>query len=245
VTVPPLRAEEARAVMLELFPAGFEEREDADGLELAAYTDAGGEERLWQAFGAGTSEAVAEDWADRWRRFHRPVRVGDVWVGPPWEPAPLGLSIVIDPGRAFGTGAHATTRLCLRLLQHLPRGSLLDLGCGSGVLAITAAKLGFAPVLAFDVDPQALEATRTNAKANAVDVRALPADVTHDPLPAADVAVANVTLAAVERLTARLQTRLLVSSGYLASEEPRAAPFRPLERVTEDGWAADLLARDE
>jgi ribosomal protein L11 methyltransferase len=231
--------------MLELFPGGFEEREGRDGLELAAYTDAGGEERLWQAFGAGSSEEVDDDWADRWRRFHRPVRVGELWIGPPWERPPAGLAIVIDPGRAFGTGAHATTRLCLQLLQKLPRGSLVDLGCGSGVLAIAAAKLGFAPVTAFDIDAQAVEATRANVAANAVAVEALVADATRDRLPATDVAVANVTLSAVEELAPRLNTRVLVSSGYLASEQPRAAPFRPIERVSEDGWAADLLARDE
>jgi ribosomal protein L11 methyltransferase len=245
VTVPTLRAEEARAVMLELFPGGFEEREASDGVELAAYTDAGGEERLWQAFGAGASEAVADDWADRWRRFHRPVRVGDVWIGPPWEPRPRGLAVVIDPGRAFGTGAHATTRLSLELLQRVPRGSLLDLGCGSGVLAIAAARLGFAPVRAFDSDPQAIEATRGNAAANGVAVDAVLADVTRDPLPRADVAVANMTLAAVEQLAGRLRTRLLLSSCYLVSEQPRAGRFRLIERASEDGWAADLLALDE
>jgi ribosomal protein L11 methyltransferase len=245
VTVPTLRAEEARAVMLELFPGGFEEREASDGVELAAYTDAGGEERLWQAFGAGASEAVADDWADRWRRFHRPVRVGDVWIGPPWERRQRGLAVVIDPGRAFGTGAHATTRLSLELLQRVPRGSLLDLGCGSGVLAIAAARLGFAPVRAFDSDPQAIEATRGNAAANGVVVDAVLADVTRDPLPRADVAVANMTLAAVEQLAGRLRTRLLLSSGYLVSEQPRAGRFRLIERASEDGWAADLLALDE
>jgi ribosomal protein L11 methyltransferase len=231
--------------MLALFPGGFEERERDDGLELAAYTDAGGEERLWQAFGAGSSEEVPGDWADRWRRFHRPIRVGELWVGPPWEAPPAGLAIVIDPGRAFGTGAHATTRLCLRLLQQLPRGSLLDLGCGSGVLAIAAAKLGFAPVTALDIDAQAVEATRTNAAANRVDVRAHRADATRDWLPPADVAVANMTLSAVEQLAPRVAAGRLVSSGYLASEQPRAAAFRPIERVSEEGWAADLLVRDE
>jgi ribosomal protein L11 methyltransferase len=245
VTVPPLRAEEARAVMLELFPEGFEEREGGDGLELTAYTDAGGEERLWQAFGAGSSEDVADDWADRWRRFHRPVRVGELWIGPPWEAPPAALAVVIDPGRAFGTGAHATTRLCLQLLQKVPRSSLLDLGCGSGVLAIAAAKLGFAPVTALDIDPQAVAATRANAAANGVEVNAFHADATRDALPQAELSVANVTLSAVEQLAPHLGSRRLVASGYLVSEQPRIAAFRPIERVSEDGWAADLLARDE
>ena len=82
-------------------------------------------------------------------------------VRPPWEPAAAtALDVVIDPGQAFGTGAHATTRLCLELLLELePGGSLLDLGCGSGVLAIVAAQLGFRPVLAVDNDPASLLAT--------------------------------------------------------------------------------------
>src|SRR5581483_8593025 len=99
-------------------------------------------------------DEVADDWADRWRAFHRGVRLGPLWVGPPWEAAPAGaLPVVIDPGRAFGTGAHPTTRLCLELLLEQPPGALVDVGCGSGVLAIAAAKLGHGPVVALDVDP--------------------------------------------------------------------------------------------
>ncbi|MER3412480.1 MAG: hypothetical protein C4305_09440, partial [Thermoleophilia bacterium] len=113
--------------MLELFPQGFEEREDEDGLELVAYTDAGGEERLWHVFGGVRSAEVGEGWEDRWRAFHRGVRVGHLWVGPPWEtPPPGSLSVVIEPGRAFGTGSHPTTRLALLLLLGLPGASLLD-----------------------------------------------------------------------------------------------------------------------
>jgi ribosomal protein L11 methyltransferase len=229
--------------MLALFPGGFEERERDDGLELAAYTDAGGEERLWQAFGAGTSEAVAEDWADRWRRFHRPVRVGDVWVGPPWEPAPLGLSIVIDPGRAFGTGAHATTRLCLSFLVDLQRGSLLDVGCGSGVLAIAAARLGYAPVVAVDSDAAAVEATARNAQVNLVAIAVRGADALVDTLPGADVAVANIALPVVAGLARRLRSGRLVASGYLRSDGPRLRGFRHVERRTDGEWAADLYER--
>jgi ribosomal protein L11 methyltransferase len=160
--------------MLELFPEGFEEIEGAGGLELAAYTNAAGEERIWQAFGGAAASDVDEDWIDRWRQFHKPVRVGGLWVGPPWEqPDADAVAVVIDPGRAFGTGGHPTTRLCLELLEAEERGSVLDVGCGSGVLSIAAAKLGFAPVLAFDFDPQAVEATERNAADNgvAVDVR--------------------------------------------------------------------------
>ena len=155
----PERAEIARGLMLELFPEGFEERETADGLELVAYTDSGGEERLWAAFGAVQSEEVVGDWEERWRAFHRPVHVGSLWVGPPWEQPPEeATAVVIEPGRAFGTGGHPTTRLCLELLLELEPGSLLDVGCGSGVIAVAAACLGFGPVAAVDREPAALEA---------------------------------------------------------------------------------------
>src|SRR5204862_7686688 len=96
------RLEEARATMVELFPEGFEEVDRPEGVELAAYTDAAGEERLWAFFGGARSADGDGDWADKWRAFHRPARVGRVWVGPPWEDAPESvLAVAIDPGRAF------------------------------------------------------------------------------------------------------------------------------------------------
>jgi ribosomal protein L11 methyltransferase len=230
--------------MLELFPEGFEEFDGADGLELAAYTDAGGEERLWQAFGGAVAVDVADGWEDRWRSFHRPVRVGPLWIGPPWEKSDRdALAIVIDPGRAFGTGAHPTTRLCLDHLLDLPRGSVLDVGCGSGVLAIAAAKLGFAPVHAVDSDPVAVEATASNAAANAVGIDVALADALDVPLPEAETALANVTLESVTALARRLRAERLVASGYLASERPVLEGFRLVERRDEEGWAADLFVR--
>jgi ribosomal protein L11 methyltransferase len=246
VTVPPAEAERARAIMLELFPQGFEESDGADGVELAAYTDAAGEERLWSAFGGARSTEVEEGWEERWRAFHRPVRVGPLWVGPPWEtPDPGALPVMIDPGRAFGTGGHATTRLCLELLLDLPRGSLLDIGCGSGVLSIAAAKLGFRPVLAVDVDPQAIEATERNAEANGVVLGARLADALTDPLPAADTAVVNVALDVDKPIAGRIDCEWLVASGYLASEQPELPGYRRESRREADGWAADLYRRTE
>jgi ribosomal protein L11 methyltransferase len=228
--------------MVELFPEGFEESETTDGLTLVAYTDADGEERLSDAFGAVESVPVEPDWGDRWREFHRSVQVGPFWVGPPWErPADDALAIVIDPGRAFGTGAHATTRLCLELLAELPQASALDVGSGSGVLAIAAAKRGFSPVIALDSDPAAVEATRANAERNAVAVEARRSDALAEPLPDADVALANLTLGDVQALAARLSSRWLIASGYCASDRPSVAPFEPRRRRTADGWAADVF----
>jgi ribosomal protein L11 methyltransferase len=230
--------------MLSLFPEGFEEAERRDGLELAAYTDGAGCERMRGAFGQAASVPVEHDWADRWREFHRPVRAGPFWVGPPWEqPRANELAVVVDPGRAFGTGAHPTTRLCLELIAEAESGSLLDIGCGSGVLAIAAAKLGFAPTIAVDSDPAAIEATRTNAERNAVSLDLRQLDALADPLPATDVAVANLTLRGVEALAPRLSAKRLIASGYLESDNPALTAFKRRERRAADGWAADVFER--
>jgi ribosomal protein L11 methyltransferase len=227
--------------MLELFPQGFEEVDAGDGVELVAYTDSGGEERMWHAFGGARSEDVAADWRDRWKSFHRPVRVGPLWIGPPWEEAPRdATAVVIDPGRAFGTGAHPTTQLCIELLLEVERGSVADLGCGSGVLAIVAAKLGFAPVLAFDSDEHAVAATRANASCNDADVEAAVADVLAVDLPRTDIALANITRPTLTDLAPRLHARRLVSSGYLPTDQTELDGFRHVRRITRDSWAADL-----
>jgi len=148
---------------------------------------------------------------------------------------------VIDPGRAFGTGAHATTRLCLELLQELEPASLLDVGCGSGVLSIAAALLGFAPVTGIDVDGAAVEATLANAHVNGVDLSVRRADALADELPHAEIVVANVALDVVQRLLPRLSARWVVASGYLDRDELRVEGWSAAGRRTAGGWAADLL----
>jgi ribosomal protein L11 methyltransferase len=152
---------------------------------------------------------------------------------------------VIDPGRAFGTGAHATTQLCLELVAELEPASLLDVGCGSGVIAIAAALLGFSPVIAVDVDPAAVDATLRNAGANGatVDVRLL--DLTTHELPDADIAVANITATLVESVLARTDARVVVASGFLERDEPELGGYRRRERRVRDGWAADLLEHSQ
>jgi ribosomal protein L11 methyltransferase len=207
------------------------------------YTDEAGEQTLRERFDV-ESRDVADGWEDGWREFHHGVVIGRFWVGPPWEEPPAGVeTIVIDPGRAFGTGAHPTTRLTLELLQELEPASLLDVGCGSGVLAIAAAKLGFTPVIAMDTDETAVEVTLANAQVNSVQVDARHCDAFEDELPRTEVAVANIALDVVERLLPRLPARRLVASGYLERDDLELQRWRRIDRRTAGGWAADLLAR--
>jgi ribosomal protein L11 methyltransferase len=237
------RLEEARATMIELFPEGFEEVEKTQGAELAAYTDAAGEERLWAFFGNGRSADVEDGWEDRWRAFHRPVRVGALWVGPPWETAPDdALVVIVDPGRAFGTGSHQTTQLCLQALQELDPGPVLDVGCGSGVLSIAAALLGFDPVVGVDVEAPSIEATLENARVNrvTVDARLVAGD---EQLPSSPLVLANISLQSVEALPARTDATTLVTSGYFEVELPSLAGFEHVKRSTLDGWACDVFRR--
>jgi ribosomal protein L11 methyltransferase len=237
--------EALRARLLELVPSGFEERAAGADVELAAYVPDAEVDALLGAFPDAVSEAVADGWEDAWRAFHRPVVVDGLWLGPPWErPPDPGRAVVIDPGRAFGTGAHATTRLCVALLATTAsRGSLLDVGCGSGVLAIAGARLGFEPVLAVDVDPVAVETTRANAAANHVSVEAALLDALGETLPAADLAAANVLLRPVEAILGRLESREAITSGYLAGERPAHPGWEHVDTLELDGWAADRFRR--
>ncbi len=212
-------------------------------MELAVFTDDAGEIVVRDAFADVRSEPVAAGWEDRWKEFHRPVRAGGLWIGPPWSPAPSGEpTVVVDPGRAFGTGAHPTTRACIELLARLGRGSLLDAGCGSGVVAIAAARLGFDPVYAVDLDADAVEVAASTAHANRVAIDVRPADVLRDQLPRTDVVVANIELAVVELVLGRLDAPVAVTSGYLESETPGVSGWTRVDRLELEGWAADILS---
>ena len=227
-------AEIVLAELLELAPGGVEEVEvGAETVEYAVYGAPGELPELPDLSAAVgnrpvevSSTEIADDWSERWKRFHRPVliepprrphrqagqpgesgepgrsgkpegRVPALHVRPPWE-APSehddAEEIVIDPGQAFGTGAHATTRLCLELLLELAAledraRPLLDVGTGSGVLAIAAARLGFAPVLGLDHERESVAATNENARVNGVAIQVRRFDLRTQALPWPDTDV--------------------------------------------------------
>ena len=235
VRVPAAEAEQAVARMLELFPDGLVEETDGDHVVVSGYAERAPADWL-------ESEPVAEGWADAWREYHRPVRVGRLWIGPPWFEAE-DMAVVIDPGHAFGTGAHGSTRAALELLQRLPPGPALDLGCGSGVLSIAAARLGFGSLRAFDVDPLAVSAARDNAARNGVDLEVALADVLADPLPEAPLWIANLQLDLLERLLARPDVAPCVLASGLSDDQSLAGPgIAVTDRAVVDGWAAELVA---
>jgi ribosomal protein L11 methyltransferase len=241
--VPVSEAEAVAAMLLDAFPAGIEERSLGDQVELAVYTDEAGERAFRGLFPAATTEPFARGWEERWKEFHQPARAGGLWIGPPWIAPPADEpTVIVDPGRAFGTGAHPTTRACVELLTRLERGSVLDAGCGSGVVAVAAARLGFAPVSACDLDDAAVEVARETVRANGVAVEVFAADVLRDALPAADVVVANIELRVVEELLARVAAGVAVTAGYNVSQKPVARHWNHVDRLELEGWAADVWA---
>jgi ribosomal protein L11 methyltransferase len=267
VRVKRADAEAVLAELLGLAPGGLEERDlGEDGVEYVLY-GAPGELPALPDVRAAAGEALVEvstseipdDWSERWKAYHRPVDVS--WrfrrlrVRPPWE-APLegdGFDLVIDPGQAFGTGAHHSTRLCLELLlEREPDGALADWGCGTGVLAIAAARLGFDPVLACDFDSAAVEATRANAAVNGVPGIAVSrVDLRSEEGPWAPVVVANLVRPLLLEVAALMTRppRTLIASGLLREEAGEVATafarhgLRESARREGGEWAAVVLGR--
>ena len=281
VRVAGERAEQVLAELLELAPAGVEEVAGDDGsVEYAVYGAPGelpGLPDLSAMAGGGlveisTSE-VADDWQERWKQFHRPVLVRapdgsglpSLRVRPPWEPAAPAdgavSEIVIDPGQAFGTGGHGSTRLCLQLLLALAadderRGPVLDVGTGSGVLAIAAAGLGYGPVLGLDHEAESIAAAAENAQVNSqsIDVRRL--DLRSEPLPwlggeaaptGALLVLANLLRPLLLSLAGSISgpPQNLIASGLLVAEVDEVAHafserhgMRERERLQSGEWAA-------
>jgi ribosomal protein L11 methyltransferase len=266
VRCAPEYADAVMANLLELAPNGLEEERGPGWVEFAIYGPPGevpdvGE--LQAAAGGSlvdvTTTAVPDDWADKWTDFHRPIEVsGRVGVRPSWwEPKDGLIDVVVDPGRAFGTGGHPTTRLCLGLLVELEEageaaGPIADWGTGSGVLGIAAAKLGWSPITGCDRELASLETARANAEANGVEMSIERVDVREGPPPVAPSVVANLTgnllkdcaghLTAAGEAPARL-----VCSGMLGSEVAEVvAAFAPAglsesDRRIEGDWGGLLL----
>ncbi len=261
-------AEVALAELLALAPQGVEEVDLGDRVEYAVYGSPGElpmlpdlEAAVGDALVEVVTTEVADDWAERWRDFHQPIELGSgavrLHVRAPWHPAPPrgALDVVIDPGQAFGTGAHHTTRLCLELLLEVePRGAVLDVGCGSGVLAIAAAKLGFGPVAGLDHERESVRATQENAAANGVAVTVTRHDLLTDgPAPGAETVLANLLPPLLLRIArdgfaGGDAPRTLIASGLLAEEADEvgaalcaATGLVETGRRTGGEWAALLL----
>jgi ribosomal protein L11 methyltransferase len=254
------QAELASYATGEFSPGGFQEDETPQGTtRLAVFVPAGEEARYpaWLAqagitiAGQPVVTIVPSDWSERWKEFHQAVTIGNLWVGPPWllDDAPAHLKkVVIEPAQGFGTGAHPTTRLVLGLLDAQPRASVLDLGCGSGVLTVAAAKLGFGPLIAIDNDPVAVDSTIENLQRNdvhGVDVRVL--DALQSDLPSADIVLANVILEPLMQLAPKLRAPRLILSGLLRSQAETVEAayvqhgYLLKERRDRDGWVALVL----
>jgi ribosomal protein L11 methyltransferase len=237
------RAETALADLLPLLADGAEERAVDGAVEYALYAPAAElPSRADIAALAGdalvdvVSEPVADGWERRWHEYLRPVRAGSFTVRPPWiDGAPDDL--VVDPGVFFGAGTHSTTRLCLELLDGLePGGALCDWGAGTGVLAIAAARLGWGPVTAVEIEPGAPIAA--NARSNGVTVAVVRGDAPND----APAVLANLPRRAL--LTLPRRPALLVASGFLAREADEVVAALGMDeqrRVTEGEWAAVVL----
>jgi ribosomal protein L11 methyltransferase len=208
-----------------------------------------------------------QDWGQNWRQYFRTTRVtGNLYVGPPWEGLPADAPanarhVRIEPGQAFGTGTHATTRLCLRMIEGAAkRGAvLLDVGAGSGILGIAAVKLGFSHAICLENDPVCEENLLHNAVLNGVAGKvhwlhgsrprmAFEAGLIMG-VPSPDLIVCNMLSHEFEPLLNELHSlrRPLILSGFLVAEEASVASFAKAEgwtvakRDTEDEWGAFLL----
>jgi ribosomal protein L11 methyltransferase len=254
VEVHPTDVEVAAAA---LWAAGARGLWDRGGGELAAWFPApvdlaGSLDRLDEAAVSWHREEP-RDWQAAWKATIAAVHAGATVVVPSWladehTSAPGELTLVIDPGQAFGTGHHATTTLCLETLERLDvaGASVADIGCGTGVLAIAAARRGAHPVRAVDLDPDAVEITRANAARNHAEVEARVGSVELLPGPF-DVVVANLvtdTLVGLAVALVAATRRTLVVSGIDAARQDvvvaalAAAGARVVSAEERDGWAA-------
>jgi len=203
-----------------------------------------------------TTRDLAEDnWEIAWRQFFKPRRIGTRFlVRPTWEeaePAPDDLVIVLDPGQAFGTGDHPTTRLCLELMEgvQIAGRRVLDVGCGSGILSVGACLLGAKKVMAIDIDPIAVEVAKENRDLNQVQFDAAVGEGLDGLKGDWDVAISNIISATLVRIACDVRDVLVdggrwVVSGVIVDNWPdvlmaaEKAGFRFVEKREEDGWVA-------
>jgi ribosomal protein L11 methyltransferase len=234
VTVPAADEEAATFALFEAGTAGIEVRSSSLGVELRAYfTEAPSDEAL-RALPPGARVAPAEvpevDWVARFREGFRSFRVGGFLLAPPWESVPETADVIrVDPGRAFGTGTHETTRLCLGAIEDLarrrPLGRCLDLGCGTGLLAIAAARRGASPVTACDLDPEATSSAGVHSRLNRAAVSVVRADGARPFRHRAfDLVLANLTAPLLVERAPEISSLLapagsLVVSGFLLDDE--------------------------
>ncbi len=205
-----------------------------------------------------------ENWVTSFKSYFKPFKVGDVWIRPPWEKVllvPMEKELIIDPGRAFGTGQHESTKLCLLLCKRLfpslnPEIDILDLGTGTGILAIYAAKSGFENIYAIDIDPVSIEETKKNAKFNRVTDRIKAALIPLREIDLKfDLILANLTRPIIESMAEEIVLHLkdqgfLLLSGFLQRDvEPLAVLFneknlRIVEEEYMEGWASILMKKE-
>jgi ribosomal protein L11 methyltransferase len=272
---PPERLEILAAELFERGALGVELQEpgmplmpgtpalpEGQGRAIAHFEDREAAEQSARLVGSEAPLEIPEqDWSVAWRRHHRTLRAGPrSWVHPPWEnPPAAGVAVAIDPCMAFGTGSHPTTALCLErcdeLLAEAPGADVLDVGTGSGVIALLAKKLGAGRVVGTDDDPRALEAARQGAALNRIE--GVDWMLTADPADARGqfaIVIANILLNTLEQLAPALAAKVapggrLVLSGLLEAQGDAAEQayekqgLRPAGRKEREGWVRLELAR--
>lgn len=277
VTVPGSVADTTADFLFDLTGRGVCIKESGAVTVIRAYTDAGAPEAavlsvrryldslaamgvIGNGYRVGYNEAPEEDWMSVFRAQHTTVRVSErLVVRPSWCSPCSDHDVVLDPGMAFGTGSHATTRMCLELLDSIignpPRKRMLDLGTGSGILAIAAAYLGVEDILAVDIDPDSVRIARENALANHLEGRIAFAEGSVEQAQGPyGIVAANLATSLIKRLADDLAGLLvegghLIASGVMESEQSEleaamaGAGLSLVEARSDDIWLAELFVR--
>ncbi|NDL63488.1 50S ribosomal protein L11 methyltransferase [Acerihabitans arboris] len=220
-------------------------------IDVAAVIEAlSGHPLLGKGFHHKIEQLEDKDWEREWMDNFHPMRFGErLWICPSWRPVPDAdaVNVMLDPGLAFGTGTHPTTALCLQWLDglDLEGKTVIDFGCGSGILAIAALKLGAARAIGIDIDPQAIQASRDNAQRNGVEDR-LDLYLSHEKPDdlSADVVVANI-LAGPLRELAPLISTLPGPGGFLGLSGILASQAENVEAAYADTFSLDPVAEKE